>query len=443
MAIAILESDPPTLDLVSELIHGMGIKVYAYNNKDSFLETINPRIHSIAIICDEFMDVMEGTKQVYPDIEILAIGDGTMEKATTIGAAHFLKKPFRAQEMKDVLNVLVHVVKDEQSTADTSFIIKDPSMRNILMTLDKAAPTQASILIQGESGTGKEVIARYIHNHSKRASGAYIGINLTAIPEALIESELFGYEKGAFTGAYTSRVGRFEQAHEGTILLDEITEISPGLQAKLLRVLQEKQIDRIGSDTHTPVDFRVIATTNRDIEDLIRQGMFRHDLYYRLNVIRVKVPPLRQRQGDIPALIEHFIQKTSRREGMPHKSLSPGAAKCLLGYEWPGNVRELENVMERAMILSETDTITEKDIMLDTGTQPSSDTTFPSGVTIHEMEKRLIFSTLEKVGNNRTQASELLGISIRTLRNKLNEYNKKSQDSDAPKVKTPVDTVME
>ncbi len=428
MSIAILDPDNETVNILSELIADMGRTPAPFSDKDRFLDAINPKNHSVAIIAEDFFDVLEGTKQVYPEIETIAIGHASdSARFIKVGAAHYLKKPFRAEDIRDAISTLDR--KSAPKRDDKAFIAHDPTMQHIIRILDKVAPTQAPVLIQGESGTGKEVIARYIHNQSKRSSAPYVGINLAAIPDTLLESELFGYEKGAFTGAYAQRVGKFEQADGGTILLDEITEISMGLQAKLLRVLQEKQVDRVGAKAPTNVDFRVIATTNRDIESEIQAGNFRNDLYFRLNVIPIKVPPLRERKNDILPLAEHFIAKISRREDLPPKELSGAAKDALLSYAWPGNVRELENVMERAIILCDGQTIDVDNIMLSGQTSPANTDSAP-GTTIHEMERRLIISTLGDVDGNRTRAAELLGISIRTLRNKLNEYKQNGQFSD-------------
>lgn len=438
MSIAILDPDKSTTTILAELIEDMGEVPCPCTDKDKFLGAINPKSHSIAIISDDFLDVIEGTKQVYQDIEIVATGTRFCDLALQAGASHYLKKPFLADEFRQVINILLHAKKSNGSPEAGSFIAHDRGMRKIIEMLDKIAPTQAPVLIQGESGTGKEVIARYIHKLSKRAAGPYVGINLAAIPDTLLESELFGYEKGAFTGAYAARTGKFELAHDGTILLDEITEISIGLQAKLLRVLQEKQIDRVGSKAPISVDFRVIATTNRDIEIDVKEGRFRRDLYFRLNVIPIKIPPLRSRKDDILPLAEHFIKKIARREGMGEKILTPQAKDALLGYSWPGNVRELENVIERSMILTDgpemsTDTIT----LGMEGSEEAAVQTVGVGTTIHDMEKNLIMSTLHSMEGNRTKAATLLGISIRTLRNKLNEYSGNGQFSDADAVNSP------
>ncbi|MEA3221892.1 MAG: sigma-54 dependent transcriptional regulator [Thermodesulfobacteriota bacterium] len=435
MAIAILDSDKEMVSILSQVIEDIGQSPAGFSSKTKFLDIINPKSHKIAIICDEFGDVIEGVKEVYPEIEIVAIGQGDGKGLVEIGATYYLKKPFKVEGFQQIITVLLNGPAGGKAQPGGGFVIADPKMMHILKLIKKVAPTQAPVFIQGESGTGKEVIARYIHNNSKRASGSYIGINLAAIPDNLIESELFGYEKGAFTGAYATRIGKFEQAHKGTILLDEITEISPALQAKLLRVLQERQIDRVGGKGSIDVDFRIVSTTNRDIDKYIKESKFRRDLYFRLNVIPIKVPPLRHRKLDIVPLAVHFIEKVAKREGIEEKSLSEGAKKALLDYSWPGNVRELENTLERAMILTDGKEITEDCIMVDTTASSLPDISPGVGLTINEMERHLILSTLESEGWNRTKAASLLGISIRTLRNKLNEYKEKGQKFDTNGVK--------
>jgi two-component system, NtrC family, response regulator AtoC len=445
MGIAILDLDQATVNILSEIIVDMGENPFPFIDKDKFLEAINPKAHTIAIISDDFVDVIEGTKQVYDSIEIVGIGimDGT--EILKAGAAHYLKKPFRAEEIRRVLEVLLSSSRHKGMNENDSFVVADQGMKHIMEIIRKVAPTQAPVFIQGESGTGKEIIARNIHSMSRRKDGPYIGINLAAIPDTLVESELFGYEKGAFTGAYAMHTGRFEQADGGTILLDEVTEISSGLQAKLLRVLQERQIDRVGGKSPIKVNFRVISTTNRDIEEEIKSGRFRHDLFFRLNVIPIKVPALRSRRDDIIPLAAHFIKKIARREGIQEKELTQEAKDALLKYRWPGNVRELENVIERSMILSEGGVISVEHINPGQESTITIQSTSPVGTTIHDMEKNLIFSTLHSVDGNRTKAASLLGISIRTLRNKLNEYSRGSQFSDReqaiPEDGNPVDSM--
>lgn len=430
MGIAILDSDAQTVNLIAEIVAETGETPHPFTSKDRFLELVDPHKHSIAVVSEEFKDVIEGTKQVYDSIEIVGIGTSDGNACLQAGAAHYLRKPFKAEDLMEVLGALRAVGGVAATNGEPSLVASDPSMLAVLETVRKVAPTQAPVLLMGESGTGKEVVARTIHALSRRKDGPYVGINLAAIPESLLESELFGYEKGAFTGAYATRIGKFEQAHCGTILLDEVTEIGFGLQAKLLRVLQERQIDRVGGKAPITVDFRVISTTNRDIEEEIRAGRFRQDLFYRLNVISIRIPALRDRPGDILPLARHFVAKVAHREGMREKRLSDGAKDALMRYPWPGNVREMENVIERAMILADGDTITEDFIPSPNGAARAPGIEPAPGLTIQEMERRLITATLEKVGGNRTKAATLLGISIRTLRNKLNEYARGSQKSD-------------
>lgn len=314
----------------------------------------------------------------------------------------------------------------------------------VLALAKQVAKSKATVLISGESGTGKEMFARYLHHHSDRADKAFVAINCAALPEHLLESELFGHEKGAFTGAINRKMGKFELADGGTILLDEITEMDLGLQAKLLRVLQESEFDRVGGVETVKVDVRVLATTNRDIEGTVSEGKFRQDLFYRLNVIPLKLPALSERGEDIVLLAEFFTNKFTATYGLEPLVFTEEAKKWLMTYEWPGNVRELQNLMERAVLLAGQgpiqprhflmgddewvpDDITEVDAAQQAASEAGPPTTPEEALSvmpIHEMEKRLILKSLEETTGNRTRAAELLGISVRTLRNKLNEYKK-------------------
>jgi DNA-binding NtrC family response regulator len=303
-------------------------------------------------------------------------------------------------------------------------------MLSLFKMARKIAPRRTTILIEGESGTGKEVLARYIHRNSDRSKGPLIAINCAALPENLLESELFGHEKGAFTGAISRKAGKFELADGGTLLLDEISEIAPSLQAKLLRVLQEGEIDRVGGKFSKPVDVRIIATTNRNLEEEIENGNFRLDLYYRLSVVPLKIPSLRERPDDLPPLADFFLKKHGRLNGEQAKILSKQSEDLLKQQTWPGNVRELENLMERAMLLLENEVIEPADLELIM--YPSSRRPSPRALEVQplrEMEKDMIFHALEENQGNRTHAARMLGISVRTLRNKLNEYNQKQGKS--------------
>jgi two-component system, response regulator FlrC len=301
------------------------------------------------------------------------------------------------------------------------------------------AASEASILITGESGVGKEVMARYLHSKSRRANRPFISVNCAAIPENLLESELFGHEKGAFTGAVARRIGKFEEASGGSLLLDEISEMDGRLQAKLLRALQEREIDRVGGGKPVKVDIRVIATSNRDLAEAVRNGVFREDLLYRLNVVNLRLPALRERPGDIVALADHFAKKYAIANGVPDRPISAGARQRLVSHRWPGNVRELENAMHRAVLLSSGPEIEDFAIRLPDGApmpaSPASETARAAsmaaeaasrafvGQTVAAVEQQLIIETLSHCFGNRTHAANILGISIRTLRNKLKEYS--------------------
>jgi two-component system response regulator FlrC len=302
-------------------------------------------------------------------------------------------------------------------------IFEDPAMRELLAVGRQIAPSQASVLITGESGTGKEMLARYVHRHSRRAERSFVSINCAAIPEPLLESELFGHEKGAFTGAAARRIGKFEEADGGTLLLDEISEMEPRLQAKLLRAIQEREIDRLGTTRPVKVDLRLIATSNRDLEAEVAAGRFREDLWFRLNVVNLHLPPLRARPADIAPLARHFVRKYAASNRLPERPLSPAALRRLERHAWRGNVRELENCLHRAVLLATGDQIGPEVIAFQAGPGAGGQPATPLvGRTVAEVERDLILRTLRHTQGNRTVAAAILGISIRTLRNKLRQY---------------------
>ena len=357
------------------------------------------------------------------------------------GALDYFVAPVGKEQIKLVLAKLK--IKFKKSVNYKRFISRNPRMLSVLKVVESAAKSRATVLIRGESGVGKELIARMIHEKSDRRNAPFIAINCAALPDTLLESELFGHEKGSFTGAIATKSGKFELANNGTILLDEITEMDFSLQAKLLRVLQEREIDRVGGSSPIKVDIRVIATTNRNIKEIIEKNQFREDLFYRLNVIPILIPPLRERLDDIPVLCDFFIKKHCEINKIEEKTIDKTALEKLSKYHWPGNVRELENIIERAVIISPNKVIDHKYIIfedelenlyeddfliknpsLNTEESIASDDSLKiiPGTTISEMEKKLIIETLKHVNDNRTVAAELLGISVRTLRNKLNEY---------------------
>lgn len=358
-------------------------------------------------------------------------------KAIQAGAKEYVPLPPDA----DLIAAIFEAITDDNNT----MIAKDPKMDEVVKMAAKVAPSEATIFITGESGTGKEVMSNFIHRKSKRKDGPFIAVNCAAIPENLLESELFGHEKGAFTGASSRRIGKFEEAHTGTLLLDEISEMAPQLQAKLLRVLQEREITRVGSNNTVKVDVRIIATSNRDMAKHVKDGNFREDLYFRLNVVNIDLPSLRERPADIPELCQFFADKYSAANGMEKKRMSAEAVEKAKNYGWPGNIRELENTMHRAILISTDDKI-EADALAvqasagapsapvapkETQTAPSDGSSAVQnpgaveslvGRSIADVERDMIINTLEHCLGNRTHAANILGISIRTLRNKLNQY---------------------
>jgi len=305
-----------------------------------------------------------------------------------------------------------------------SLMTVDSALNRVMITATNVASSKATILISGESGTGKELLSKYIHQKSPRSPRRFVAINCAALPDGLLESELFGYERGAFTGAFTQKIGKFELASGSTILLDEISEMSLPLQAKLLRVLQEEELDRLGGRNPVKVNLRVIATTNRDLRTMVLEQKFREDLYYRLNVIPLHIPPLRDRPGDVVLLAKNFVQVAAIMNQKIQSELTEEALQKIQEWSWPGNVRELENVIERAVLISNDREIRAEHIIIDERKVSKKLTPMrvSVGVTIAEMEKQLIFKTLQETKQNRTQAAKILGISIRTLRNKLHEY---------------------
>jgi two-component system, response regulator FlrC len=317
----------------------------------------------------------------------------------------------------------------QPTSAGDGLIYRDPAMAAVVQRAKRVAQSDASVLVRGESGTGKEVIARYIHRSSRRASGPFIAVNCAAIPEQLLESELFGHERGAFSGAHGQRIGKLEAAQNGTILLDEISEMDRRLQAKLLRAIQEREIDRIGGRTPVRLNVRIIATTNRDLEQEVSRQNFREDLYFRLNVVAIHLPSLRDRPMDIPVLVEHFIEKYRWDSGRPLPQLSPGALATLMAHNWPGNVRELENTIHRALVLTTDAVIDTK--ALEVGQlaafRPVQETVNSMvgfvGRPLHLMERDVIIRTLQMTGGNRTRTASMLGLSIRALRNKISLYS--------------------
>lgn len=454
--ILIVDDDPSMRTVLSDFLGSRGYGVRASGSGTDGLETFQHEAFD-AVVTDmkmpgmNGMDLLRGVKEIAPHVPVVVMtAYGTVNTAVEAmkeGAEDFIMKPFSMDHLeavvKKVLAAKTRGERGDQSrpagpppggslSEGKKIVTQDPAVLNLLETLKSVSRSRASVLIQGESGTGKELIARHIHRHSDRAHMPFIGVNCAAIPHNLLESEMFGHERGAFTGAARRRLGKFEMASGGTLLLDEISEMDLPLQAKLLRVIQESEVDRLGGGEPVPVDVRIIATTNADLKKRIEEKLFRSDLYYRLNVVPVKIPPLRERPGDIPLLSDYFLEKHSRFGAGGKPSLSREASSLLNGHRWPGNVRELEHVIERAVLLCGGGEILPGHLCLEEEegekTQTAAiDRALSQGTTLRDMEKSLIFRTLERENGNRTRASEILGVSVRTIRNKLNEYKDEAE----------------
>ena len=366
------------------------------------------------------MALLRSVKRLAPETSVVLVtgfgSDDVTSQALRAGARRILTKPFTHSEVKGILAEMLVPVVDPTDAIVTGH----PRMQQVLSLARRVARTDATVLIEGETGTGKEMVARFIHRTSARADGPFIAVNCSALPESLIESELFGHERGSFTGAIGRRAGRFEAASGGTLLLDEVTEIPLALQAKLLRALQEREIVRVGSSYPVKVDVRVIATTNRDLRLEVAEGRFREDLFYRLNVVCLRPVALRERVDDIPVLARHFLVKYAGVHASPATELTPEAMQRLRAHVWPGNIRELENVIQRAVILCLDSAIGGEDIIVDEPTP--TDFTAVTGQTVAEVERNLIISTLERLNGNRTHTAKALGVTVRTIRNRLRKY---------------------
>ncbi len=378
-----------------------------------------PRVDGI-----ELLERMSAAAPRTPALVITAHGTvDTAVESMKRGAVDFLQKPFGPEVLlAKVSGVLARARPAPASRkGPTTLVAEDPAMEPVLSLIEAAAATRATVLITGESGTGKEVVARRIHELSPWADGPFVGVNCAAIPENLMESELFGHEKGAFTGATESRPGRFEQAQGGTILLDEVSEMAPALQAKLLRVLQEREVERVGGRRPIPLDLRVVATTNRDLPEEVRRGRFREDLYYRLQVIPIHVPPLRERPRDVLPLARHFLERACAAYRLPPARLTAAAERALEAHTWPGNVRELQNAVERAAVLARGGDIRPEHLLLDGGVA-GPDTGIRVDGTLADMERRIILAAYERHGRNKKATARALGINVKTLRAKLRAY---------------------
>jgi len=441
------------LSTATKMAMDRGAKVFHVSTAEAALDHLRAGRGADLLMVDVGLDIAALNETLTTEhicIPVVACGIGTDARAAVnairSGAKEYIPLPPDA----DLIAAVLAAVADD----DGDMIYRDPAMQNVIQLADQVASANASILITGESGVGKEVMARYVHKKSARSEKPFVAVNCAAIPENLLESELFGHEKGAFTGAVARRIGKFEEANGGTLLLDEVTEMDIRLQAKLLRAIQERQFDRVGGNTPISVDIRIIATSNRDLQKAVKEGIFREDLLYRLNVVNLKIPPLRERPSDILALAEHFVLKYSQANGLEPKLFSAPAKRYLTTQPWSGNVRELENTMHRAVLLSTGTEIEEDNIRLPDGSKTEDVVAVreegpaahaaqvaaaanrnPGGLigrTVADVERDLILQTLDHCLGNRTHAANILGISIRTLRNKLKQYTDEGVHVPAP-----------
>jgi DNA-binding NtrC family response regulator len=384
----------------------------------------------------EFLQAVKRHNAALPVVVMTAFGTvETAVEAMKAGASDYVLKPFSLAEMRMVVHKELDVrnLREENRSlrealgkryAHPNIVARSAKMQETLATVERVGPTNATVLLGGESGVGKDLIARAIHEKSRRATGPFVKINSTAIPENLLESELFGYEKGAFTGAAASKPGKFELADKGTLFLDEIGDVPPATQVKLLRVLQEREFERLGGTKTIKVDVRLVAATNRDLRAALEQGTFREDLYYRLNVVPIDIAPLRERKEDIPELVNLFVSRFAGDSGKPVEGISPEAMKVLVNYHWPGNVRELQNIIERACALAKGTTIEVTDIHLDSHPAKGADAGdhfLPAGLTLEQWEDEMIQEALRRAHGNKSQAARLLGLSRNALRYRLSK----------------------
>ncbi|MDR4509041.1 MAG: sigma-54 dependent transcriptional regulator [Candidatus Brocadiaceae bacterium] len=448
--VMVVDDDTLGREYLCETLARSGYEVVGVSNGQNALNKINKECYDLVFLDMKMpgmcgMEVLEKVKSISCDtVVILMTAYGTIETAVEAmkkGAYDYIIKPFSP----DQIEILISRVNERQklitenrywrsnSNIEEKFnpiFQQNSKMSNIYEQVKKIAQSKASVLIQGESGTGKELVARAIHCHSPRSEKPFIRVNCAALAESLLESELFGHERGAYTGAVSKRTGRFELASEGTLLLDEISEISSNVQAKLLRVLEEEEFERVGGEKTVKIDVRIVATTNRNLMDEIEKGAFREDLFYRLNVVPIHLPPLRERREDIPLLVNSYLDRYSHENNSLVKSIDSSAMNFLCQYNWPGNVRELKNIVQRAVVMgySEVLSIDQFVCLLDkkvsgNASQGGKLQGIKGGQAIEEVEKELIYSTLEKTSGNKTKAAELLKITTRTLRNKLQRYD--------------------
>ncbi|MCH7909466.1 MAG: sigma-54-dependent Fis family transcriptional regulator [Candidatus Hydrogenedentes bacterium] len=452
-SILVIDDEDLMREYVEESLLRAGHDVTAVAGGEEGVGAMAKRAYDL-VVTDLKMTPMDGIEVVKHTLSdhpgtrcIVMTAYGTIETAVQAmkdGADDYILKPFTPDELELAVERAIQRRRcaeendylravDNQDYDFDAMVGESAAMKDVYAQIKKIAASRSTVLIRGESGTGKELVARAMHYQGPRAQQPFIKVNCAALSAGLLESELFGHEKGAFAGAHERKIGRFELADTGTLLLDEVSEIPRELQPKLLRALQEREIDRVGGTTSIPVDTRIIATSNRDLEEAIETGDFREDLFFRLNVVPIELPPLRQRKEDIPQLMDHFLEHFARENGRQGLKFDAGVRKQLQVYDWPGNVRELQNAIERAVVLSGSPRITASDFSFLSASQRSprngGKAKARAGMTVAQMEKELILRTLESCGDNRTRAAEVLDISVRTLRNKLKEYREEAKSS--------------
>lgn len=461
-SVLIVEDEDDLRQTVAESLEAEGFQVAQSGDAAGALDRLKAYAYD-AIVIDlrlpdaDGMEVLDAALDRYPDIlAVVVTGFGGVAEAVTAirrGALDFLIKPFQLNQLARILSTALDQRHLREENADLRAQLRDryrfdsvigqsAPMRQVFQILELVAPMNSTVLIQGETGTGKELIARTIHHNSPRADQRFVAFNAAAIPEPLAEAELFGHAKGAFTGAVQARVGRFELAHRGTLFIDEVALMTLPMQAKLLRALQEREIERVGESKAIKFDARIIAASNLDLKKMVKEGTFREDLYYRLAVIPVTLPPLRERKDDIPLLARHFVQKSCRSNNLPPRTLTQDAMRALMNYSFPGNIRQLENAIEHAVAMTGQETEIQARALPEDVAQPGNGLMMPSvtipdeGINftqvVSQLERELILRCLEKTGGNKRQAARLLQLSRTTLIDKLNRLNVASPDDDIP-----------
>jgi two-component system NtrC family response regulator/two-component system response regulator HydG len=453
--ILVIDDEQNARDALTTILREEGYEVAEAADGEAGVEKVSS-FQPDAVLCDIKMPKLDGLELLksvraegFDTLFLMMTAFGSIETAVEAmrsGAQDYITKPV---DVAAVLVKLERALETRQLRRDNAILRErlherhrfanivgeSGELQAVFDVVKRAAPTKATVLVLGESGTGKELVAQAIHEESGRREKPFVKVNCAALSETLLESELFGHEKGSFTGAAGKREGRFELADGGTLFLDEIGDVTPSLQVKLLRVLQQKEFERVGGTQTLKVDVRVVAATNKDLGAEVKAGRFREDLYYRLNVVSVTLPPLRKRKSDIPALVNHFIEKCNEAHGKSVKGLAPGTLNALLSYDWPGNIRELSNVVERAVVLAREEELTSDDLPATLrGPRPKERTTdsLIPGATLHEIEREAILRTLEMVDGSTTRAADILGISVRKVQYRLKEYAQQDEGHAVP-----------